>query len=184
MAAHAIDQAANWSVSTKRQKHAHTGANQRSFVIDPFSRSLPKSFLASVLPRQPLTKFPSASGRTSVQYFLKRTSRATRAALPTCEPSPHLSLVCHLLPYQNLLSHHARNFTATAGVVRDKPYGFSDLRAAFELSSDRLRVCASRLSGMVNRLCGLAAQDYKSNVIALRRAIFLWIHYDLRTSFT
>lgn len=68
-----------------------------------------------------------------MQYFLKRTSPATRAALPTSEPLRTYHSFVIFFPIKTLVSHHPGKIFATAGVIRDKPYGFSDLRAAVEL---------------------------------------------------
>lgn len=122
----------------RRRKHALTGANQRSFVIDLSSRSLPSKtslppyFLANLSPNSThlFTAITPPRVRISVQYILKRT---TRAALPTSQTLRTYHSFCHLLPGQNLVSHHPWKVIAAAGVVRDKPYGFSDLRAAVKL---------------------------------------------------
>lgn len=75
------------------------------------------------------------------------------------------------------MSHHPWKIIVTAGVVRDKPYRFSDLRAAVQLQIDL--GCASRLSGVFNRLRPSASQDYKSNVIVLTRTIIVCSLRDL-----
>lgn len=135
MAAHAIDQAAtelNCFVE-RQKKYAHTGANQPFFVIDPSSRSLPQKFpclltsSANLSPNSP--HLWSHFAALLPQAHLSRDSRC----ITHQRTLTHLPLVCHLLPYQVLLSHHPWNIIATAGVIRDKPYGFSDLRATFEL---------------------------------------------------
>lgn len=122
-----------WAVSTNAETRTHgresTLVRYRSVVLDPCPKtSLPPYFLANLTPNC-VHLFTAITPPRLPQAHLSRDSRCITYQWTLT----HLPLVCHLRPYQNLVSHYPWKIIATAGVVRDKPYGFSNLRAAVEL---------------------------------------------------
>lgn len=136
--AHAIDQA-----STELFRRTQKQTRGRELTLVPYpsvvqipaaKTSLPSYFLANLTPNCVISSLSSPHFWSHFCAILPQAHFSRDSRCITYQRTlTHLPLVCHLIPYQNLLSHHRWNIIATAGFARDKPYGFSDLRAAVEL---------------------------------------------------